>query len=435
MEPELQKLFVLNLSPLLLVCFLGFAFFIGIVAGLFPAMFFARMNTIQVLKNSSSISLFRKITMRKALIVFQYCISIMLITGTIIIYKQYKHFVHYDLGFNTENILNIRLQGNKAELLRKELDALPEVTNISQSSMITGVGNYWGTQVKNPNDPLDSAFVYYNTVDENYLPLHKHHLIAGRNFKMRPDSATESEVIVNETALKRFNIAEQNPAKALDAVLVVDGKPLQIIGVIKDFEYGRANNNTSKEVLFRYSNHGANYMNVKIQSTDLFVTYDKIRGIWKKLDAVHPLEAKFYDAEIEDVFSGLEASIKLIGTISFLAICIASIGLLGMVIFTTETRLKEVSIRKVLGASEGRLLFLLGKGFFILLAIAAGISLPITYLFFENILLPNIGNAAPINFTDMTIGVIAVMIIALIMIGSQTLKVAKTNPADVLKME
>ena len=118
-----------------------------------------------------------------------------------------------------------------------------------------------------------------------------------------------------------------------------------------------------------------------------------------------------------------------------LAICIASLGLLGMVIFTTETRLREISIRKVLGASEGKLILLLGRSFFILLTVAAGIALPITYLFFDQILLVQMGNHTSIAPFEMFIGVLGVMAIAAIMIGSQTFKVARTNPADVLKNE
>jgi putative ABC transport system permease protein len=118
-----------------------------------------------------------------------------------------------------------------------------------------------------------------------------------------------------------------------------------------------------------------------------------------------------------------------------LAICIASLGLLGMVVFTTETRLKEISIRKVLGASEGTLLYLLGKGFFLLLAIATVISMPLTILFFEKIAFPELANHAPLSIPEMFLGVLGVLAIALIMIGSQTLKVAHTNPAEVLKAE
>ncbi|HEY3404892.1 MAG TPA: ABC transporter permease [Ohtaekwangia sp.] len=436
MQPDLQELLVLDISPEVVACFIGFAVLIGIAAGFFPAFFFSKINAIQVLKDASSMQVFRKLTMRKVLIVFQYSISLMLITGTIIIYQQYTHYLAFDLGFNTENILNIRLQGNKAELLKKELSELPEVKGISQSVLVTSVGNYWGNSVKNPANPEDSAFVFANLVDENYIPLHGLPLLAGKNFRALADSATESELIVNTEVLKRFNISDQNPAKALGEVLTVNGKELQIVGVVKDFQYSRANAKMgTKEVMLRYSKHEVEYLNVKILSADLPATYARIESIWKEIDNVHSFEAKFFDDQIEEAFSGFSASLKLIGFISFLAVCIASMGLLGMVVFTTETRIREVSIRKVLGASEGSLLYLLSKGFIILLMIATCIAIPATYLFFDRIMFPTIANHLPLDITSGLTAVFSVMFIAIIMIASQTLKVSRSNPAEVLKSE
>jgi len=127
--------------------------------------------------------------------------------------------------------------------------------------------------------------------------------------------------------------------------------------------------------------------------------------------------------------------LNMIGFLSILAICIASLGLLGMVIFLTETRLKEISIRKVLGASEGKLVYILGRGFVVLLAVAGCIALPLTYLFFDQVAFQEMQNHAPISFTDMFFGFLGVLIIAGFMIGSQAMKIARTNPADVLKNE
>ncbi len=434
-ESSLQELLVLDLSPRLVVLFILFAMLVGVSAGFFPGMFFTRVNAIQVLKNLSAAPVLTGISLRKALIVFQYCISIIAITATLILYKQYKHFIAYDLGFTTENILNIQLHGNNAELLKKELFELPEVKAISQSTLIAGIGHYWNTKMKNPNQPQDSADVYFNIIDENYLPLHDHKLIAGRNFKARVGKVEESEVIVNQQVLKRFNVGAQDPVKAIDEVVTVDGKDLRIIGVIKDFEYGKANSRAGKEVILRYSNEQVNVLNVKILSNDWPETYAKIERIWKKIDQVHPLGAQFYSEQIEEAFHGLKASMKVGAFLAFLIIGIASIGLLGMVVFTTETRLKEISIRKVLGASERRLLYLLSKGFLLLLIIASTIALPVTYLFFQNILLPEIANHAPLSATELLVGVLAVILISLFMIGSQTLKAARTNPAEVLKNE
>lgn len=434
-EPDIQKMFTLHLSPVSILYFVGFAIFVGIAAGIFPSVFFSNINAIQVLKSATSFRGMNRITGRKILIVIQYCISIILVSASIGVYRQYQHYISFDLGFNTENVLNISLQGNKAELLKKELSELPEVKNISQSLLVTSVGNYWGTNMKYHGNPADSSGVSYNSIDENYIPLMGHQLIAGRNFTAKADSVKESEVIVNLQVLKRFNIGNQDPLKAIGDVLKVDHKNLTIIGVMKDFQYGRSNNKTTKETVFRYLDRKANIMNVKIQSNDLISTYSKIESIWKKIDPVHPFEAKFYNQQIEEAFSGLRATLKLAGFLAFLAISIASLGLLGMVVFTTEIRLKEVSIRKVMGASEGKLLFLLGKGFVFLLLISTAISLPIVILFFQNVVFPNTANHAPLNIFEMLLGILVILLFALLMIGTQTLKVARANPAEVLKNE
>lgn len=371
--------------------------------------------------------------MRRVLIGFQYCLSIMLILGTIVIYDQYKYYLAYDLGYSTKNILNIRLQGNKAELFKKELNDLPEIKGISASGIVMSVGQYWGANIRNPQDPADSAFVYSNFVDENYLALHDFHLLAGKNLTPHPADVEESEVIVNQQLLKRFNLADQVPSRAIGEELKVDGKMMRIVGVIKNFHYGKSSSRFAQEVILRYRLKDLNHLNVKIEDSKSQEAYAKIESLWNKFDDTHPFDAKFYSTQIEESYSGVSASMKLIGYIAFLTICISSLGLFGMVVFTTETRLKEISIRKVLGASERTLVFLLGKGFMLLLAIAAGIALPATYLFFERVMFVEMENHGPINFTGALIAVMVVIGTAIFMICTQTIKAARTNPADILK--
>jgi putative ABC transport system permease protein len=436
LERSLQELLTLALTPKLVLIFIGFAMIVGFCAGIFPALFFSKINPVRVLKNMTSASGVKGLTGRKVLIVFQFLLSIIGITTTIISYKQYKHFIAYDLGFNTENVLNISLHGNKPELLKKELFDLPEVKDISQSLMITSIGNYYGSTMKNPNDSQDSTGVYYNTVDERYFALHGHKLIAGKNFTTRAPKTEETEVIVNENVLKRFNMIKGNdPSTGLDQVIAIDRKPLRIVGVMRDFYYGRANSDNPKEIIMRYSPDNAQFLNVKILSSDWPATYAKIESIWKKIDTVHPFQAKFYDEQIEQSFAGLKAAVKVAGFLAVLVICIACIGLLGMVVFTTETRLKEVSIRKVLGSTESGLIILLSKSFLILVTVAGAIAIPSSWIFFEKFFLPQIANHAPISAIELVTGFVVVVVLALIMICSQTLKVVRTNPAEILKSE
>jgi putative ABC transport system permease protein len=434
LNPFIEKTVALDLSLPLVVQFIGMALLVGVLAGLLPALFFSKINVIQVLKNVSALKVFRHITMRKALIVVQYTFSLIFITTAIIGYNQYKSFITYDLGFRTENILNIRLQGNKSDQLIKELTELPEVNEISKSLMITSVGSSHGADMKYKN-PDDSAMVWLNMVDEHYVPLHEHQLIAGKNFSLRPKKGEESEVIVNEQVLKRFDIAKQDPLKAIGEVVIVDKIKLTIVGVLKDFHYGTVEDKI-EPVMFRYSSdEPGGYVNVKISSANLPATRSAVEQAWKKIDKVHPIEATFYDDRIEDAYSQFSVMAKVIGFIAFLAICIASMGLFGMVVFTTETRLKEISIRKVLGANEGALIFLLSRGFLFLLALSALIALPLTYLFFDQVVLSHFAYHQPIGAIELFIGAGTIGMLAFIMIGSQTLKAAQSNPAKVLKSE
>jgi putative ABC transport system permease protein len=433
LKPRLQEMLDLQVSPEMILYFVLLAIAVGILAGIIPALFFSRMNAIQVLKNAATVRMFKNVSVRKALIVIQYTISLIFIATTMIVFKQYKYFLAFDLGYSTENIVNIKLQGNKAELLVKELAEIPEVKGTSSSILITSVGNYWGSHMKY-NDPRDSAVAYYNFIDENYIPLHDIKLIAGRNFTTKPNDAPETEVIVNEKALQRFRIADGDPLKALDEIVTVDNNKLKIIGVIKDFHYGKADNE-KQEVILRYSKNNFRFVNAKVITDDWLSTFGKIEKAWKKIDNVHPLDARLYDEQIKTSYAEISAMVKTIGFLAILAISISTMGLLGMVVFTTETRVREISIRKVLGATESMLIFLLSKAFLTLLLMSSFIALPLTYFFFDQIALAEFANHAPVNFSELLLGALAVILIASLMIVSQTLKAARGNPAEVLKNE
>jgi putative ABC transport system permease protein len=425
----------LELSFEVIMYFIAMAFIIGIIAGTVPAFFFSKVNAIQVLKNISAAPAFRRVTIRKALIVAQFTVSMMFIAVTIIGYKHYNKLLTFNLGYKTEDILNIRMQGNNPDLLTKQLREIPEVQKLSGSLMVSSVGNYHGTNVKYDN-PHDSAFVYQNIVDENYFPLHGHQFLAGRNFiSPASDSAAETEVIVNEKIIKRFNIGALDPSKAVGETILVNRKKLQIVGVLKDFHYGKPIDEKIPEVVFVYNRKPQQYVNAKVVTTDWPATRAKIEAAWKKIDNVHQLDASFYDDQIEDSYRDYSSKIKVMGSLSFLAICIAAIGLLGMVIFTTETRIKEISIRKVLGATEAGLVYLMSRGFIVLLSVAAVIALPSTYFFFSKYALDYYADDAPFPVVELTLGVMAIMTFALLMIVTHTLKAARTNPSDVLKTE
>lgn len=433
LDADLSDLVSLDLSFQTVACFVAMAIGVGLAAGFLPALFFSRINPLLVIKDVSALKVFRRVTMRKVLIVVQYTLSLVFITVTAVGYVQYRGFLSFDLGFQTENILNVRLQGNKGDVVAKELAVIPGISAISKSSMVTSLGSVGGLWVKHEN-PQDSALIWLNVVDEHYLPIHKHNLVAGRNFTPRPRNGEESEIIVNEQVLKRFNIARKNPQQALGEIIKVDGKKLAVVGVLKDYHYETVMN-TIKPVMFRYSGEPGGFLNVKVAPADLAATMEQIEATWRTIDHVHPLEAKFYDDQIEDAYREYSGMLKVVGFIAFLAICIASLGLFGMVVFTTETKLKEISIRKVLGASDETLVLALSKGMLSLLAVAALISLPATYLFFDKVVLTDVAYHQPIGMTELLTGSLVVILLAVLLIGSQTLKAARSNPVENLKVD
>lgn len=431
LDTQVTDVFSLKITFRHVLYFFFLAVGTGIIAGFMPALFFSKMNALMVIKDASNMKLFRRVGIRKVLIVVQFTLSLIFIAATLIGYKQYKSLVTFDLGFKTDNMINIRLQGNDAKVLSKEIAQIPAVKGISQATMVTSIG---ATQGTNLNYAADSAMVFQNMVDEHYFPLHQHKFLAGKNFQLKTERGKESEIIVNEQVLKRFNIAQQNPEKAIGTVVTVAGQKMAIVGVLKDFHYSSLENKI-EPVMFRYSAEPPSFLNVKVESKELPGTLASIKSAWKKIDKVHEFNAKFYDEQIEQAYTRFSLMLKIVGFIAFLAICIASLGLFGMVVFTTETKLKEISIRKVLGASEMGLIYLLCKGFLLLLVISTFIALPVTYFFFDKFVLIQFPYHESISIPEMLGGCLVVMLLAFLLIGSQTVKAAGNNPAKVLKSE
>lgn len=436
LDNSIQDMVTLQPSVIVYFLFVAMAIGVGILAGFFPALFFSKINTIKVLKNLSSIQLFRHINFRKVLIVFQYTLSIGFIVAVGIGYRQYQYSIAFDLGLTTENILNIDLQSNKPELVVKELSELPEVKNISKSLYVTAVGTSWSGYFRSDN-PQDSINFYYNYVDENFLSLHNIKLLAGKNFVSKVSGdAKDTDIIINQKLLKWMNL--ENPDDAVGREVFMNGKKCTVIGVMQDFHHNTLNNPISNFAFRYFDNLPARWsgvVNLKIQSNDVIGLMSKIEEAWKKVDPIHSLKATFYDEKIKKAYEEMSGMIKIIGFLAFLSISIASMGLLGMVVFTTETRIREISVRKVFGASEGNLIMLMSKGFIVLLAISSLIAIPGAYLLFDQMIFARIAYRAPLGFIDLFSGTLIVLSIALLAISSQTLKVARVNPATTLRNE
>ncbi len=430
-NPEIESILKLDLGLEQVIYFALFAIIVGFLAGFLPALFLSKLKAISILKTNSSTKLFSRIALRKSLLVIQFTLSLVFIIAATIANRQFQYALNYDLGFTTENIFNVQLEGNDPMEMAAIFERIPEVEDISKSRFVLSVGSTWGTQMFS-EDKLDSATVYYLGIDHNYIPMMKHKLIAGSNFPERDKVENEESIILNETALKKFRLG--TPEEAIGKIVEFDETDMMITGVVEDF-----NNQTLgseiRSFAFRHQPQDAGVLNLKLTSNDIISTREKLKAAWDEHDQVHEFNASFYDDRIEDAYAMFSILFKVVGFLAFLTICIATLGLLGMGVYTAETRLKEISIRKVLGATEKSLVQLLSKSFMFLLVIAAAIAIPIAYFLFDAVILADTAHRAPIGVFELTIGVFIIFAIGFCTIGSQTWKAAKANPANTLRNE
>ena len=421
----------LDLALRTIVYFIVFGVSIGILAGFLPAFILSKVRSLMALKDASKMKLLSGVNLRKVLIVFQFTLSIGFIIAATISYKQYMFAVNFDLGFTTESILNVRTQGNDTQLLANEFSTVPGVEMVSRSGFVLSSGNIWAGTVKF-EDPMDSIDAHYVQVDENFLELHNFELLAGENFPMRPDSSAEQYVIANEQFIDRFQMG--TPSEAVGKMIDFDEKKLQIIGVVKDFQH-RTIGGKIEPFLFRKRPKSFYFVNLKINSADMTGVLANLEEIWDKHDNVHAFRAEFFDDRIQDAYSEYQMMFKVVSFLSVVAVSIASMGLLGMAVYSTESRIKEISIRKVLGATEKNLVYLLSRGFMLLIVIASVVAVPLTFYLFDEMVLGDQANRLAIGVFELFFGVVLIFGIGLIMIGWQTFKAARANPATTLRDE
>lgn len=423
----------LDLTPnaITLLYFVAFALFVGLAAGTVPALYFSKLNPIQALKSRSSSKASIGSGFRKALVVGQFALSLGFIMAVGITAKQHIATMNYNFGFTQENILDVNLQGANPDIFRNEFSKLSSVQTVSMSSNIMGASGPTSVWIHKPLEK-DSVEVLQMFVDHNYIGNLDLKLLAGNSFDGQREGR-EHDVIVNEEFLKQFKIA--NPAEALDKTFIVpEAGELRIIGVTKNFHYADLRI-PIQSFFFRYDAKQFNYANLKLTSDDMHSTIANLETVWKTIGGEKKFEARFFDAEIEDAYSVYYSAIKICGFLGFLAISISCLGLLGMVVYTTENRTKEIGVRKVMGASSTSIAFLISKDYIKLMLIAAIIATPITYFLFDKTFAETQHYRIPIGPIEIILSLLLMLILGVSTILSQTLKAAKANPVDTLRCE
>jgi putative ABC transport system permease protein len=422
--------FELPTEPVVYLVFAGFAVLIGLIAGIYPAFRMSSYQPIMALKKQET-SRSSAWGLRKVLSVSQFCVSLLFITSSILIFKQFHHYMSFDYGMATENIININLQGHDHRKVANELSQLTGVVNTSATDLIPAAGRTNGATIRKPGE-TEYKQAWVICADENFIDNLGLTLLAGGNLLPSNDS-TSTQVIVNEDLVR--SMGYPHPSQAIGEVIENkwERQPLKIVGVVKDFRYKLLINSHEIGPLLIY-NRPANfsYLNVKVSTNDLPALVSALNAKWKTIDPIHPMKYEFYDDDLAATHQAIFDIVSILGFISFLAIVIACLGLLGMAMYLTERRKKEVGIRKVLGAADWGIVVLLSKTFLKVLGIAVLIGAPMSY-FLNNLWLEILPNRVGFGFGTVSIAALLLLMLGLITIGSQTIRASQTKPVETLK--
>lgn len=426
--------FELPNEPWAYMMFIAFALIVGILAGIFPAFRMSSYQPIAALKKQEG-STGSRWGIRRILSISQFCISMLFITTSALIFQQFRHYMAFDYGMKTENVMNINLQGVDYRQAANELSQVPGVMGVSATNLIPATGESNSNQLRKPGQP-DSEFkqTYVIVADENFVNNLGLELVAGHNPAPSKDSTT-MQVIVNEEMAKAFGY--QQPSQIVGESFEGKWSKQQIViaGVVKDFRYQLLINSPKAKPLMIYNRASQfNFLNVRISASNIPALVAALETKWKALDPAHPMKYEFYDDQLADTHRALFDAVSILGFIAFLAIVIACLGLLGMATYMTERRLKEVGIRKVMGAGDWGITLLLSKSFLKVLGIAVLIGAPMSY-FINNFWLEFIPNRVEFGAGTIVMSIIVLMTLGLITIGSQTIKASLTKPIDTLKEE
>jgi putative ABC transport system permease protein len=430
---------------------------IGIISGSYPAFVLSAFKPISILKGVL-VTGNSRLGIRKVLVGVQLVLSIFLISSTLLMRKQLSLLQNKNLGFNKEQLaviqLNVpRVPGQsklaqrvkigfeKAEQFKPELQKFPGVAAVCASSHDFGDGSW--TNVGYTDDTGVYRSFNANSVDDDYIPVMKMELVAGRNFSSENPSDLSRSIIVNEAFVKEYGwsdaIGKRIPGKNFSEH--------EIIGVVKDFNYTALYTKVEPLVMvmdptitlsgsenINFDNSPIPKLVVRLTPGNLSATIDQIKVVWEKLTGGEEFVFNFVDERLAAQYRNDQNLGKIISIATMLAIVIGSLGLYGLASLAMQNRTKEISIRKVLGATEQSLLVLLSKEYVLLVGISLILSVPVTWYLMSQ-WLQSFEYRVEIGFDSFLVAGSISLLIALLTISYQTIKTASAQPAETLKYE
>jgi putative ABC transport system permease protein len=364
-------------------------------------------------------------------VVIQFFISFIFIITTLVMFKQIHFQKNIDPGFQAENIVNVELQGMNYEIFRQEISNQSGISTVSASAFVPCTGVAWLERAKRLED-AEYFNIDFMSIDRHFIPNLGMELLAGRNFPMRTDQENERFVILNELAVDRFGIV--SPVDAIGQTIIMgENTRLEVIGVVNNF-LSRSTEKTAPPMALRVVPEYFEYANLKISPNDVEPTLLFLETKWKELQPYRPFRYAFFQDQLADYYAETDNALQGLSFITFLAVLIAFFGLLGMVIYDMEARVKEIGIRKVMGASIKDIIFVTSKSFVFLLLLAAGLAIPVAW-FANHMILQTIANRIALGFGIFVQGLLIMFALGFLIIFSQTIKAASGNPVNSLRYE
>jgi ABC-type antimicrobial peptide transport system permease subunit len=412
------------------ISFLTGAVVIGLLAGSYPALYLSAFKPVQVLKgrfrggNSGT-------TFRRVLVVVQFSVTIILLLGTAIVYKQFRFFMEKDLGYNKDLLIYMPVRGDiwkNYAGFKNELLQHPSVKGVTVSSDILtytvhSFGGFdWDGKNKEDNVLLHSFSAGYDYIETLGLQMAE-----GRSFSVR-FPADSANYILNEAALKLTGI--KSPIGARFNMWGQEGK---IVGIVKDFNYKSLHQKVEPLVL-RMNPAWNDYFMMRIAPGETDKTLATIEQVWKKHNPDFPFEYHFMDQEYENLYHSEKRMARIFDFFTVFTLFIACLGLIGLINHTIEKRRKEISVRKVHGATISNILVLLSREYVQLIIIAILISLPLAGFLIHQ-WLKNYAYQISVDWWLYAIPGVVVLLVALAFVGGQTVKAARQNPVDNLRYE
>jgi len=422
-----------NLPLVLLIIFV--AIVTGLLAGSYPAFFISSFTPKQIFRPSNTIK--GNSLLRKILVVFQFSLSVFLIIGSITVYRQIEFFQNKNLGFSKEQVLAIPIRfadniKSKYESFRNEALQIPGVENLSMMSNLPGeLIQMWVGSVKLKGNSSDELLrVKWFTSDYDFVKTLDIKIADGRDFSRDYLTDSSQAVLINQTAAKLLNLTE--PIGKVIEIPSRD-KSMEIIGVVEDFHFASLHNDIEPLLIFMEKRFFGK-LAVKISTGNIIQTVADLEQTWNKFEPERPMESFFLDQYFDEKYKKENVTMNLVLMFTVMGIIIACLGLYALAIFVMDMRLKEISIRKVLGASTLKVFGILTSEFTLLVLIAFIIISPLAY-YFITFWLSEFAYRVELNlFTFLFAGLIT-WLISFLTISYKSLVVARSNPVDALKDE